>query len=73
MAKNEIPKSIRCSFCGKAQENVKKIVAGPGVYICDECVELCDEIIQEEMEETLEEDTLSLPKPKEMMEMQDIH
>ena len=49
MAKNDIPKSVRCSFCGKAQENVKKIVAGPGVYICDECVELCTSIIETEL------------------------
>lgn len=49
MAKNDTPKSVRCSFCGKAQENVKKIVAGPGVYICDECVELCTSIIESEL------------------------
>ena len=49
MANNEIPKSVRCSFCGKTQENVKKIVAGPGVYICDECVELCTSIIEAEL------------------------
>ena len=49
MAKNDTPKSIRCSFCGKAQENVRKIVAGPGVYICDECVELCTSIIEAEL------------------------
>ena len=46
MAKNNVPKSVRCSFCGKAQENVKKIVAGPGVYICDECIDLCNSIIE---------------------------
>ena len=44
MARNDIPKNVRCSFCGKAQENVRKIVAGPGVYICDECVDLCNSI-----------------------------
>lgn len=49
MAKNDVPKSVRCSFCGKAQENVRKIVAGPGVYICDECVELCTSIIETEL------------------------
>ena len=38
MAKNDVPKNVRCSFCGKSQENVRKIVAGPGVYICDDCV-----------------------------------
>ena len=59
----------QCSFCGKNQEQVKRLIAGPNVYICDECVELCDEIIQEEIEEVVEEDTASLPKPKEMMEI----
>ena len=51
MAKNNAPKSVRCSFCGKSQENVRKIVAGPGVYICDECVELCNSIIEAELYE----------------------
>ena len=45
MAKSDIPKNVRCSFCGKSQDHVKKIVAGPGVYICDECVDLCTSII----------------------------
>ena len=50
MAKNNTtPKSVRCSFCGKAQESVRKIVAGPGVYICDECVDLCTSIIEAEL------------------------
>ncbi len=49
MPKNNIPKNVRCSFCGKSQENVKKIVAGPGVYICDECVDLCSSIIEAEL------------------------
>ena len=48
MAKNDVPKSVRCSFCGKSQESVKKIVAGPGVYICNECIGLCNEIIESE-------------------------
>ncbi len=71
MAKNDTPKSVRCSFCGKAQENVKKIVAGPGVYICDECVELCNSIIETEMFEdekagyTLNE-LSNIPSPKEI-------
>ncbi len=71
MAKNDVPKSVRCSFCGKAQENVKKIVAGPGVYICDECVELCNSIIETEMFEdekagyTLNE-LNDIPSPKEI-------
>ena len=55
MAKNNTtPKSVRCSFCGKAQESVRKIVAGPGVYICDECVDVCADILDEEMGENLE-------------------
>ena len=69
MSKYEDKRQLKCSFCGKTQYQVRRLIAGPNVYICDECVELCDEIIQEEMEETLEEDTLSLPKPKEMMEI----
>lgn len=69
MSKYEDKRQLKCSFCGKTQDQVRRLIAGPNVYICDECVELCDEIIQEEMEETLEEDTLSLPKPKEMMEI----
>ena len=69
MSKNEDKRQLKCSFCGKNQEQVKRLIAGPNVYICDECVELCDEIIQEEIEEAVEEDTTSLPKPKEMMEV----
>lgn len=76
MAKNDIPKSVRCSFCGKAQENVKKIVAGPGVYICDECVELCNSIIETEIYEeekagyTLNE-LNNIPSPKEIKKILD--
>ena len=55
MTKNDTPKSVRCSFCGKAQENVRRIVAGPGVYICDECVDLCTSIIEAEGYEEDEE------------------
>ncbi|MEG1310724.1 MAG: ATP-dependent Clp protease ATP-binding subunit ClpX [Romboutsia sp.] len=69
MSKYEEKRQLKCSFCGKNQEQVRRLIAGPNVYICDECVELCDEIIQEEIEETVEEDTTSLPKPKEMMEI----
>ena len=54
MAKNDVPKNVRCSFCGKSQESVKRIVAGPGVYICDECIALCQDIIDEEIFETEE-------------------
>ena len=69
MSKNEDKRQLKCSLCGKNQEQVKRLIAGPNVYICDECVELCDEIIQEEIDEVVEEDTTSLPKPKEMMEI----
>ena len=69
MSKFEEKRHLKCSFCGKNQEQVKRLIAGPNVYICDECVELCDEIIQEEIDEVVEEDTTSLPKPKEMMEI----
>ncbi|MGL4912435.1 MAG: ATP-dependent Clp protease ATP-binding subunit ClpX [Romboutsia sp.] len=69
MSKYEEKRQLKCSFCGKNQEQVRRLIAGPNVYICDECVELCDEIIQEEVDETVEEDTTSLPKPKEMMEI----
>lgn len=67
MSKYEDKRQLKCSFCGKNQEQVRRLIAGPNVYICDECVELCDEIIQEEVEETTEEETVNLPKPKEMM------
>lgn len=61
---------VRCSFCGKAQRQVLQIIAGPGVYICDECVELCNEIIQERMNEAGETATelADLPKPKEIFD-----
>ena len=75
MPKNDIPKNVRCSFCGKAQENVKKIVAGPGVYICDECIELCNSIIENEIYEEDESYTLDglekIPSPKEIKEILD--
>lgn len=67
MSKYEDKRQLKCSFCGKNQEQVRRLIAGPNVYICDECVELCDEIIQEEVEETTEEEAINLPKPKEMM------
>ena len=72
MAKYDETKQLRCSFCGKPQDQVRRLVAGPNVYICDECIELCQEIISEEFEQTLrEEATLTsseLPKPKEIVE-----
>jgi len=57
---------LKCSFCGKSQDQVKKLVAGPGVYICDECIELCNEIVEEELDEELELEFESVPKPKEI-------
>lgn len=68
MSKYEDKRQLKCSFCGKNQEQVRRLIAGPNVYICDECVELCDEIIQEEVEEITEEEAVNLPKPKEIME-----
>ena len=57
---------LKCSFCGKTQKQVKKLIAGPGVYICDECIELCNEIIVEELSEASSLGLAELPKPQEM-------
>jgi ATP-dependent Clp protease ATP-binding subunit ClpX len=57
---------LKCSFCGKSQKQVKKLIAGPGVYICDECIDLCNEIIEEELSETSELRLDELPKPQEI-------
>ena len=59
---------LKCSFCGKSQKQVKKLIAGPGVYICDECIDLCNEIIEEELAEATESGLVELPKPKEIFE-----
>jgi len=59
---------LLCSFCGKSQRQVKKLIAGPGVYICDECIDLCNEIIEEELAETSELRFDELPKPREIYE-----
>jgi ATP-dependent Clp protease ATP-binding subunit ClpX len=59
---------LKCSFCGKSQKQVKKLIAGPGVYICDECIDLCNEIIEEELSETGELSLEELPKPVEIFE-----
>lgn len=67
MAKFEEKKGLKCSFCGKSQDQVKRLIAGPGVYICDECIELCSEIIEDEFEETVDvKGTEDLPKPNEI-------
>ena len=62
---------LKCSFCGKSQKQVKKLIAGPGVYICDECIELCNEIIEEELTETSEVSFEHLPAPQEICEFLD--
>mgnify|MGYP000896532014 CR=1 FL=1 len=62
---------LKCSFCGKSQEQVRKLVAGPGVYICDECIELCNEIIEEEFNEDVEVELKDVPKPKEIRQILD--
>ena len=59
---------LKCSFCGKSQKQVKKLIAGPGVYICDECIDLCNEIIEEELNEGTEVSLDELPKPREIFE-----
>src|SRR4051794_5946359 len=59
---------LKCSFCGKSQKQVKKLIAGPGVYICDECIDLCNEIIEEELSEASELKWDDLPKPKAIYE-----
>jgi ATP-dependent Clp protease ATP-binding subunit ClpX len=59
---------LKCSFCGKSQKQVKKLIAGPGVYICDECIDLCNEIIEEELNEASDLQLDELPKPKEIYE-----
>ncbi len=57
---------LKCSFCGKSQKQVKKLIAGPGVYICDECIDLCNEIIEEELNEGSDSGLTELPKPREI-------
>ena len=57
---------LKCSFCGKTQKLVKKLIAGPGVYICDECIDLCNEIIEEELTEIPEVSLDKLPRPREI-------
>ena len=59
---------LKCSFCGKSQKQVKKLIAGPGVYICDECIDLCNEIIEEELAEGTDVSFEELPKPREIFE-----
>src|SRR6476620_12268968 len=59
---------LKCSFCSKSQKQVKKLIAGPGVYICDECIELCNEIIEEELAKVSDLGSFELPKPREIFD-----
>ena len=68
---NDEKGNLKCSFCGKPQEQVRKLVAGPGVYICDECIELCSEIVVEELGTEEEIDFQDVPKPKEILSILD--
>ncbi|MEN0252155.1 ATP-dependent Clp protease ATP-binding subunit ClpX [Staphylococcus aureus] len=65
---NEDEENLKCSFCGKEQDQVKKLVAGSGVYICNECIELCSEIVEEELAQNTSEAMTELPTPKEIMD-----
>jgi len=62
---------LKCSFCGKSQKQVKKLIAGPGVYICDECIDLCNEIIEEEVNEASDLKMDDLPNPREILDFLD--
>ena len=64
---------LKCSFCGKSQRQVKKLIAGPGVYICDECIDLCNEIIEEELAGVAEHRWSELPRPREICEFLDTY
>ena len=66
---NDEKEHLKCSFCGKPQEQVRKLVAGPGVYICDECIELCTEIVEEELGTDEEVEFKEVPKPKEILDI----
>lgn len=68
---NDEKGQLKCSFCGKTQEQVRKLVAGPGVYICDECIELCTEIVEEELGHEEEVDLKDIPKPKDICDILD--
>jgi len=64
-------KLLYCSFCGKSQHEVRKLIAGPSVFVCDECVELCNDIIREELEDRAERARDKLPKPHEIKKVLD--
>ena len=69
--KHDDGKLLYCSFCGKSQHEVRKLIAGPSVFVCDECVELCNDIIREELEEKAEKTREKLPKPQEIKRVLD--
>jgi ATP-dependent Clp protease ATP-binding subunit ClpX len=71
LGKDKEPSAIRCSFCGKSQEDVRKLVVGPMVYICNECIEVCNEIMAEEWQEEKEKKQAALPKPSEIKNILD--
>lgn len=71
MAKFEDKKQLKCSFCGKNQEQVRRLIAGPGVYICDECIDLCQEIIDEEFDEEADVELEDIPRPAQIKEFLD--
>lgn len=71
MARYDDKKQLKCSFCSKTQEQVRRLVAGPGVYICDECIDLCQEIIEEEFEDMSDLDFKDIPKPAEIRSILD--
>lgn len=70
---NNEEENLKCSFCGKDQDQVKKLVAGSGVYICNECIELCSEIVAEELKTVEHEEITEIPKPHEMMALLDAY
>ncbi|MDH5177468.1 MAG: ATP-dependent Clp protease ATP-binding subunit ClpX, partial [Gammaproteobacteria bacterium] len=70
-SKHDDGKLLYCSFCGKSQHEVRKLIAGPSVFVCDECVELCNDIIREELEEKAEKTREKLPKPQEIKKVLD--
>src|SRR5687768_3008832 len=69
--KHDDGKLLYCSFCGKSQHEVRKLIAGPSVFVCDECVELCNDIIREELEERAERTRDKLPRPHEIKKVLD--
>src|SRR6056297_3673253 len=68
---DEKEEQLECSFCGKSQDEVKKLIAGPGVYICNECVDLCNEILEEELSVDLDINLSNITKPKEIKNILD--